>query len=293
VWLAASGILAGAFASHPAVAGTSFTGNCRLEPGPKRVVVRIEDAETLVLDDQSEVRLIGALAPRAPDGADPDTPWPPERETVRALEEILASRSVELMYAGRRKDRYDRHLAQLFVESADGGRIWLQGHLISQGLARAYALPGNTGCISDLLALERSAREARRGLWAGAIYAVRDAANPRDLLARPNNFEIVEGRVVSVATKGTRTYLNFGSDWRRDFTVSVEARLARANSEKFQRLQTLAGRVVRVRGWIERRNGPLIEISDLEEIELIEAGAPGDSSKTNEKRPADVQPGAP
>jgi endonuclease YncB( thermonuclease family) len=38
-----------------------------LEAGPKRTVTRIIDGETVTLDDGSELRLIGALAPRAID----------------------------------------------------------------------------------------------------------------------------------------------------------------------------------------------------------------------------------
>jgi len=35
---------------------------CTLEAGPTRSVVRVIDAETVLLDDDQEVRLIGALA---------------------------------------------------------------------------------------------------------------------------------------------------------------------------------------------------------------------------------------
>ena len=38
-----------------------------LEPGPARTVTRIIDGETAALDDGTELRLIGALAPRAID----------------------------------------------------------------------------------------------------------------------------------------------------------------------------------------------------------------------------------
>ena len=90
---------------HAEGAEPGFTGNCPLERGPKRVAVRTQDAETIMLDDRSEVRLIGALAPRSADGANPVIPWPPERDTIRALETLLVGRAVELTYAGRRKDR--------------------------------------------------------------------------------------------------------------------------------------------------------------------------------------------
>ena len=56
---------------------------CTLEAGPTRSVVRVIDAETVLLDDNEEVRLIGALAPRSPDLKPDATPWPRKRQPPR------------------------------------------------------------------------------------------------------------------------------------------------------------------------------------------------------------------
>src|SRR4051794_36611652 len=53
---------------------------CTLQAGPLRSVVRVLDAETVLLDDNEEVRLIGALAPRSPDANPGAQAWPPEEE---------------------------------------------------------------------------------------------------------------------------------------------------------------------------------------------------------------------
>ena len=51
--------------------GVSCAG---LETGPMRTVARVIDGETVALDDGTELRLIGALTPRALDaGAEPGT----------------------------------------------------------------------------------------------------------------------------------------------------------------------------------------------------------------------------
>ena len=78
---------------------------CELEFGPARSVVKVIDGETLALDGGSEVRLIGALAPRALDGAAPEAAWPLETEAKAALERLVLGKSVELGMAGRRTDR--------------------------------------------------------------------------------------------------------------------------------------------------------------------------------------------
>lgn len=82
---------------------------CKLEPGPTHSVARVLDSETLLLDDGSEVRLIGALAPHL---AGQDLDGPREREARRLIEEMVAGRDVELKPAGRKHDRYGRHLAR-------------------------------------------------------------------------------------------------------------------------------------------------------------------------------------
>ena len=152
-----------------------------LEPGPRRTVTRIVDAETVALDDSSELRLIGALAPRAIDvGADPGM-WPLEVAARAELAALLLGRSIDIAFAaGERTDRYGRLQAQAFWRDGDKLR-WAQGHMLEQGLARAYALGGNSTCRDELLAAERTAREAGRGVWKEAAYQVRGADRPLEL----------------------------------------------------------------------------------------------------------------
>ena len=77
--------------------------DCVLELGPPHAVVRVIDAETIRLDDTSEVRLIGALAPRAPDAAEPDadaSEWPPERDAKAALTDMVMGRRFGWLFPG-------------------------------------------------------------------------------------------------------------------------------------------------------------------------------------------------
>lgn len=242
---------------------------CSLSPGPTRAVVRVLDAETIVLDDGSEVRLIGALAPRLPEVAAGAPVWPPERDAEAALSELILGRSVELGFAGRRTDRHGRLLAHVFLNS-DAGRIWVQGHLLSHGHARAYGLPESTSCLTELLAHERLAREGRTGLWSNAAYQERGAYRTYELLRYRNTFQIVRGRVTNAAETKKYVYLNFGSDWRQDFTAGVPLRSVGRSPALLEWLKALKGRSVRVRGWIERRNGPFIEVTDPMQIEVVD-----------------------
>jgi endonuclease YncB( thermonuclease family) len=289
----------------PSLAQIEHERQCTLQAGPIHAVVRVIDAETVLLDDNREVRLIGALAPRSPDMSPGAEAWPPEEQAAAALRDLVLGRSVELAYSGRRVDRYGRRLAHLFLDR-DGERIWVQGRLLSSGHARAYGLPRSFACMRELKAHERVAREAKAGLWSNAAYATRSALRPAELMRRRNSYEIVAGRVVRVVTTKSRVYLNFGSDWRRDFTAGVGARLVRANPALGKKLAALEGRLVEVRGWIEYRNGPYIDVEDASQIEAVEEGprpppsAPGGPTMSSERepppqkqeRPAQKRPGA-
>ena len=307
---AAGFILSALFASAAAKdAKDGAAGTCTLNPGPVRTVVRIVDADTVLLDDDEQVRLIGALAPRSPDLRAGSQHWPPEDEAVGALRDLVLGKTVELAFANRRVDRYGRLLANLFLER-NGERTWVQGSLLSSGNARAYALPGGTACLRELLAHERIAREAHLGLWANAVYGVRSAQDPPALLRLRNSYQIVAGRIAHVVQIKSRTYINFGEDWHTDFTAGMRAGVWRSRPEQARALAALEGKAVEVRGWIEYRNGPYIEITDLDQITPIDGtgrpavpapspDAPSTSSDRsmtppapNEKRPVHLSPGA-
>jgi micrococcal nuclease len=250
-----------------AAAGAVAAVPCAPEDGGSHGVARVIDGETLLLDDGREVRLIGALAPKADALSARD--WPPAEEAARALAALVGGRTVLLSYEGRRRDRYGRVLAQVYVGPADGG-VWVQERLIRDGYARAYALSGNVGCIGALMAAEGTARAARRGLWQRDTYRVRMADDVGTLARMAGRFALVEGRVADVTRAQRVTYLNFGADWRSDFTASLANAVVDRSDGAAERLSQLKGKTIRVRGWIERRNGPMIVLSSPDEIEVLD-----------------------
>jgi micrococcal nuclease len=254
---------------HAPVAAEVGTTCAGLEPGPTRTVTRILDGETVALDDGTELRLIGALAPRAID-ADAETgAWPAEAAAMEALRALVVGKSIELRFGGGRTDRYGRLQAQAFLIEGDGRR-WVQGVLLQQGSARAYALGGGRGCSAELLSAERPAREARLGLWADAAYQLRAADKPSELLRYRATFQIVEGAIVRVGLTRGRIYLNFDRNWRRGFSASLRRDDASLLGSYAGNPKTLEGRSVRVRGWIgQRGRAPVIDVSAAGAIELL------------------------
>ena len=147
------------------------------------------------------------------------------------------------------------------------GDQWIQAFLLSRGLARVSIAPDRTECASELFAAEAQARTAGRGLWAAPAYVVRDPSSvQRDI----GTFQIVEGKVLNASIKNGRAYLNFGADWRRDFTATVDP----VDMPNFHALgvdpRSYAGQTVRIRGWIEWHNGPEIEVANPSGIEVVQ-----------------------
>lgn len=244
---------------------------CPLEKGPIQAVSRVIDADTLALDDGTEVRLIGALAARPAFSA---RAWRIETAAIAAVTELVAGRSVTLGFAGRRTNRYGQKLAHVFVERG-GERIWVQGDMLRQGFARAYGLPGSFGCMSELVARERTAREARAGLWADRAFQVLEADPAPDLKRWQSTFQLVRGEVRKVERVKDRLYVNFGTDWRDDFTVGATLGEGTLTAEWAKKIEAITGETVEVRGWIERRYGPFMEIWDASQIEAKPATAAG------------------
>jgi hypothetical protein len=65
-------------------------------------------------------------------------------------------------------------------------------------------------------------------------------------------------------------FLDFGRNFRRDFTVMVPQEVADTMAAAGTVPDALVGRRVRVRGVIEESGGPAIRLNDAAEIEVID-----------------------
>lgn len=262
VWLGATSQLGQpAVADGPLPDGRSATQ--ALESLGSAGVVEIVDGDTLLLDDGREVRLVGLQAPKLPLGRPDFEAWPLADEAKAALAALAQGREVELRAGGRSIDRHGRVLAHLVRD--DG--LWIQGTLLQQGMARVYSFADNRALVAEMLALEQEARRARRGIWAEPYYAV---STPDGVAERIGSFQIVEGRVLDAAVVRGRAYLNFGADWRSDFTVTLSPAVRRLFEAEGIDPQRYEGQDLRVRGWVKSFNGPMIEASHPEQIEQLD-----------------------
>lgn len=240
-----------------------------LRSAPGGVVVEVTDGDTVVLDTGLVVRMIGTQAPKLPLGREGFETWPMAEEAKAALETIALNKPVRLGYGGEEVDRYDRALAHVFVTGEGEEDVWAQGAMVEQGLARVYSFPDNRKCLDQLLAAEGRARTMGLGIWTDPYYSVRAADRPGDLLERDGHYELVEGRVLLADRVGGRVYLNFGRFFKEDFTAVIEAAALRLFEAESLDPLVLEGALVRIRGWVDTRDGPRIEITHPEQIEVL------------------------
>jgi endonuclease YncB( thermonuclease family) len=224
--------------------------------------VEIVDGDTLVLATGKQVRLVGIQAPKLPLGRPGFETWPLAEESRDALLRLAHGQRLALHFGGQREDRYRRYLAHLTLP--DG--TWIQGTLLEEGLARVYSFHDNRALIPEMLALERRARSQKRGIWNLSYYRIR---NPSETWNDIDSFQIVEGRVVDAARVRNVVYLNFGPNWRTDFTFKIGKRALGLFSKAGIDPLTFTGRTVRGRGWVKPENGPLIEVTHPEQLELL------------------------
>ncbi|MEM1400827.1 MAG: thermonuclease family protein [Pseudomonadota bacterium] len=225
-------------------------------------VVGIIDGDTVELADGRQVRLVGTQAPKLALGRKNFTDWPLADESRDVLGSLVDGRSVALAFGGLREDRHGRTLAHL----VDPDGRWIQGAMLAAGMSRVYTFADNRAAIGAMLGAERVARADRLGIWDHPYYAVR---NSGDLDGLTGRFELVEGRVLHAADARSGTYLNFGRDWSSDFTVFVRDEDRRTFDTGTIDLLSLEDRQIRVRGWLVDWDGPMIEVSHPEQIEVL------------------------
>jgi endonuclease YncB( thermonuclease family) len=236
----------------PACAGAPESGSAQVE--------RIDRSNgVLLLKDGRRLRLEGIRLPNAEADRAPATV---SDHALAELGALLASRAFKVASTPPKADRYGRVRGQLF--GPDG---WVQLVLLERGMARVDLAPDRADCAREFYAAERKARSAGMGLWRVADYRIR---SPDELESDIDTFQVVEGRVLTAQVRGGRAYLDFGRDYRTDFTVTISP----GDLANFRRHdvdpRSYAGKTVRVRGIVQEYHGPEIEIASPEQIELLQ-----------------------
>lgn len=155
-------------------------------------------------------------------------------------------------------DRYGRTPVILYRA---GSKSTVQEALLSDGVAMAY---DRAATPAAWCAAEAAAKAARRGLWAQAPLT------PQQAGAHIGEVVRVQGVVTRTYKSRSMHYINFGEDWKTDFSLRIPRKAWRAFGKEFA---VADGACVQARGAVFLDNGPMIELARPEQMEMLDADA--------------------
>ncbi|MFZ2586591.1 MAG: thermonuclease family protein [Alphaproteobacteria bacterium] len=227
-------------------------------------VVQVLDGDTLVLASGERVRLVDINTPEGPHDGAPAEPF--AEEAKQRLKDLALDKTVRLETSRKERDVYGRRLAHVYA-----GSTWVNGTLVREGLAVAYTFADNQMKAPDILKAENEARTAQRGLWSHPRWNIKPAA-ACCTETEMGRFQLVEGTVVDSGGDKDHIYLNFGPDYRTDFTI----RIARKDAKKYFLKSgikdipaTYVGRTVRVHGQVVPVYGAMVVVSHPAQVEIL------------------------
>jgi endonuclease YncB( thermonuclease family) len=283
--------------SAMAVAVAAFTASeaqardCAGTSAGPAAAVRVVDGRSFVLADGREVRLADVETVLPAPGDEDEARVAAALAAKAALEKLVLNSAIDVAVTAAGSDRYGRLTAYVFASSqpgeglanpgganqrtadqggTDGGaaepanELLVQSELAAAGHVVVEPLPASP-CRRLLRAAEREARVRGVGLWGVPYSILKSAADPADILADQGRFAVVQGKVLSVRENAGLVYINFGQRWRDQFTVT----LLKRNASRFTAPKMLAGHEIEVRGFIEERGGPAVEVTRPEQIDII------------------------
>lgn len=231
------------------------------------IVTAIVDPMTVILDNKTVVRLAGIDLPI----------YPGEKENPFAA---LAMQRLQALYLGQKVALFETRKADKgrinamgqtmghIVKRQEGKEFWAQKILVEEGLVRVLPTVSNPEGAVALFAAEDGPRDARRGLWATQAWTVKD---PGSVGAYKGTIQVVRGRVENVSTRNNLTYINFGRDWRTDFTIVIDPLTRRALLRAGLNPLSLTRKTVEVRGFVEDWNGPSIMLDNAALLRIVPA----------------------
>ncbi len=169
---------------------------------------------------------------------------------VDYLREYMVGKPLDLQIVGT--DRYG--VKQVILTELTSGKT-LQQMLLKRGLAVVYSEDIKAD-LSQLWQHEQADARIWPKLQADAVFV-------------NNGFGLVEGVVHNVVVFKTMAYVNFGADWKSDFTILIPADVLR--NMNVAQLEALRGKNVRARGMIHPYYGPRITLFRPDMMEVVDA----------------------
>lgn len=225
---------------------------------------KVIDSLTLLLQDGDIVRLSSISIPDF--NSTQHTQF--SEAALEYLKSALPENTEIMMYQTRmakkgRKNRMSHELAQIVIKK---DKQWIQGEMLAKGFVYADFSLLSEELANELQTIESTVIKGKTGIWSeDSAYKLQNTEN-----VKIGQFGIIEGQIKKVATVRNNVYLNFGDNWKTDFTVMITPALRKKLARDGISTLELAGQTIRVRGWVREYNGPLIELDTPAHLQLIQ-----------------------
>lgn len=228
-------------------------------------VIEVVDGDTVRLSDGNLLRYIGLDTPelriKDKNGDFKYQPQPFGLEAKEFNRKLVEGKEVRIEFDLQKRDRYGRLLGYCFT-----GKTLVNAKLIEDGYAVLYTYPPNVKYVDSFAAAQKKAQQEKNGLWRSFRNIDHTQAG-----GYINRIAGVEGEVVGTYKSAKCLLLNFGRDYRKDFTVaifnnSLDA-FSRAGIDPESFYQ---GKKIRVIGRVREYNGPEIIVNSPYEIEVLD-----------------------
>ena len=228
-------------------------------------VVEVIDGDTVRLENGKVLRYIGIDTPELRKKVEDRwiySPAPFAEEAKEYNRKLVEGRYVRVEFDVKKTDEYGRLLGYIFVDNT-----FVNAKLLEEGLAVLYTQPPNVKYVDLFVKLQKKARKEKKGLWGS--YKVIDASSAYKFIGQ---IRTVKGKVLSTYRSHNCIFLNFGKDWRKDFTVVI----FRKSWDYFKRKGIepevfYKNKMIEVTGRIQEYNGPEIIVNLPEEITVLDS----------------------
>ncbi len=242
---------------------TLYGANCQRVDYNAVRVSQVIDGDTIVLVNNRHVRYIGLDTPelrKNVEGRWVYEPMPFSEEAKAFNQRLVEGKVVRLEFDLEKKDKYNRLLAYCFA-----GDTFVNAKLLEEGLGLLYTRVPNIKYVDLLVKSQKQARDNKKGIWQEVKIV-----SPENAALFLGRTQTVEGRVRNVSITEKAIYLNFGQDYKKDFTAVIfKDDLGLFNRDELISSNFYKGRRLRVTGLIKEYNGPEIIVNHPWQIENL------------------------
>ncbi|MBI2196596.1 thermonuclease family protein [Candidatus Daviesbacteria bacterium] len=131
--------------------------------GERALVTKVVDGDTIVVNGEQTIRLIGIDTPETVDPRRPVACF--GKEASSETKSLLSGKEVILQKDVSEIDKYKRLLRYVFLPLPSGQTLFVNDYLVREGFAKVLTYPPDVKYNTQFRQAETEAREENRGLW--------------------------------------------------------------------------------------------------------------------------------